>query len=448
MLIWAGRPAAGVYWPGLRRLAQPKSFETTDMAHAARFLFPDPPREPRHVKKLFVDREREQQQALTQIDAVRKDDALRRPMAIVGPARVGKSHLLQQVAGQLGRKFDVLVPIRVSTGLRDIRDILRETLRQLNVALHNAVLRKGLGPVAGDGVLAPLDSILNDYSEAVAGSATEIEIGRVEKVTHAFKKSPEMSVAAPGLIKFLSGTEKTRTETESEERKVRVNRFEENHLTELSGMAHTLVREHAPKWRTMLILDDFDLLKRDEEGNFDPDALLQSLAILADIPGFYVMTTVRQDTFRRHGKTFHRIANVLPFVDEAPLIEIYERHVKMYNDGIEPCSETFVRDAARLSNGRVGIFLQHLREAYETEGPDFHHLELRPWTLGRWQLISREEPELAAVIIRATNENSGLLGADDLARLRASELIGWVLEDYTSETAARVDPILAGALRE
>ncbi len=417
------------------------------MAHAARFLFPDPPHEPRHVKKLFVNREREQLQAIRQIDSVRKD-ALGLPMAIVGAARVGKSHLLQQVASQLRRKFDVLVPIRVSTGLRDIRDILRETLRQLNVALHNATLRKGLGPEAGQGVLAPLDSIMSDYSEAIAGSATEIEVTRVETATQVLKKTPEMSVAAPGLVKFLSGTEKTQSETESEERKVRVNRFEENHLTELIGMAHTLVREHAPKWRTLLILDDFDLLKRDEGGNFDPHALLQSLATLAWIPGFYVMTTVRQDTFRRHPKTFHRITNVLPFADSEPLIDIYKRHVELYNDGIEPCSEAFVQEAARLSNGRVGIFLQHLREAYETEGPDFRHLELRSWILRRWQLISRAEPELAQAIIRATHENSGILGAEDLTRLRTSELIVWILEDYTSETAARVDPILAGALRE
>ena len=44
------------------------------MANVARFLKPDPPAEDRHILDLFVDRERESEQAQAQVAAVREDD--------------------------------------------------------------------------------------------------------------------------------------------------------------------------------------------------------------------------------------------------------------------------------------------------------------------------------------------------------------------------------------
>lgn len=73
--------------------------------NVARFLLPDPPREDWHLSRLFVNRERELAQARDQIAAMRKDD-LGRPMAVVGQARVGKSHLLHQIVRRVARGSD------------------------------------------------------------------------------------------------------------------------------------------------------------------------------------------------------------------------------------------------------------------------------------------------------------------------------------------------------
>ncbi|MCP4659445.1 MAG: hypothetical protein GY856_28895, partial [bacterium] len=42
----------------------------------------------------------------------------------------------------------------------------------------------------------------------------------------------------------------------------------------------------------------------------------------------------------------------------------------------------------------------------------------------------------------------GILAAQELPRLRQSILMQWVLEDYTSESAARVDPVLLEVLQQ
>jgi hypothetical protein len=425
------------------------------MADVARFLLPNPPRDDRDVKRLFVNRASELRQALDQVMAVRKNH-LGQPMALVGQARVGKSHLLQQIANQVAKKFDVAVRIEVSTGLSEGRSILREILRQTHAGFHNALLKKGLGPAEGPGALLPLERILVDFSEAIAGSASEVELSRVEVATKALKMS--LSTKLPGLTKHLGdlaftpqlGIERTQSESESVGRRVRVNRFEESHLTDLIGMAHSLVVEHAPRktWRTLLVLDDFDLLKRDEEGAFEPEALLQSLAALARIPGLYVLTTVRQDTYRRHDKTFHRIGNVLPFNDDGLLVEIYERHVKHYHDGDSPFDDSFVRDVARLANGRPGVFLEHLQEAFLTVEPEeLKNLKDVPsWIESRWQPLLQAEPELGSVLVGAA-KRVGNIQAEDLARLRRSAFMEWVLEGTTSEKSARVDPLLYAVLR-
>lgn len=425
------------------------------MANVARFLLPQPPRERRHISRLFVDREKEMRQAKAQVAAVRKDD-LGLPMALVGQARVGKSHLLRELVRSVANNFDATVEVHVSTGLSDSRDVLRETLQQVHATLHNAALGAALGPAAGPGVLAPLEGILADYSEAVAGSASEIELSRVETVTRKLQESLGLSASLPGLLPYLGGLEvklgvglgRSQGESEGVERRVRVARFEDRQLTELIGMAHVLLRDHEPRWRTLLVLDDFDLLKRDEEGGFDPEALLQALTILASIPGLYVLTTVRQDTYRRHDKTFHRIADVVPFADDVPLIEIYRRHVKLYHGGEDPFAAGFVKDAARLSTGRVGIFLQHMREAFMVAGGDLTSLELSDWIQRQWTAAREMEPELAGVVERAAEAKGGFLQAEELTRLRPSSLMQYVLEDYSSASSARVDPVLLGVLRE
>jgi len=170
--------------------------------------------------------------------------------------------------------------------------------------------------------------------------------------------------------------------------------------------------------------------------------------MLAAVPGLYVLTTVRDDTYRRHPKAFHLLALIQPFADDAHLTAIYQRHVDLYYDGDDPFAGAFVDEAARRSGGRIGVFLGLVRDAFTLVPPArLADLELGAWVRGEWRQLAEAEPVLAGRLTEAVRRG-GLLGADSLDLLRPSSLMRWVLEDYTSDRAARIHPVLHSLLNE
>ncbi len=418
------------------------------MKNSASFLIPEPPDDFAEAEALLINRVNEMDQAVSQVRSVlQAKSSVKRPMAFVGAARTGKSHLLACVAHRVASEIDCMAVVRISTGLTTPHDILREMFAQVAASLYNATLERGMGPEEeGPGVLDPLDQIMTDYSEAIAGYGTEIEVSRALSNVQGLRSSSSLGLKLPMLALHLAPAQQTRTETET--RRVKVNRFEVSTLSELIMLAHDLVRQSDPNWTTMLVLDDFDLLRRNQEGKFDPEPLLQTLAALARVEGLLVLTTVREDTYARHPKAFHLLLRVQPFVNDQDLLAIYRRHVERYHDEEEPFNRDFVNEVACRCEGRVGVFMSHLRESYITFGPQIGEITFRQYVEKGWEPFVHLEPQLAEAVSLAALNEGGLIGQERLRDLRGSALMRFVLEDYTSENCARVDPLLLSYLRE
>jgi len=422
--------------------------------NTARLFLSEPPEHLAQLDALLVDREDEMAVARQQVESVLAEQ-VGRPLAFVGLARVGKSHLLRKLAAEVSDRFDAVADVRISTGLSDGREVHREMLQQAYSAVFSAASRRGVVDSDGRWPLASLDEIFATYQEAVDGIATEVEAELAHETTARLKSSLGLTPGLPVVASLLAGgsiglsrdrEDETRT---SSQRRVLVRPLGEAALAELTGMAHALVHLAHPGWRTLLVVDDFDLLRRADDGGFEPDRLLQSLAMLAGIPGLFVLTTVRDDTYRRHGKAFQLLALVKPFADDAVLTAVYRRHVDLYYEGEDPFAGAFVAEAAARSEGRIGVFLDLLREAFSLVPPAGRAtLELRTWVSGEWEELERFEPQLARHVVRAALGAGGIIDRNALAELRASSLMRWVLEDYTSDLAARVHPVLLSVLRE
>lgn len=416
---------------------------------AAQFLNPLPPDDDALLAALLVDRERELDQARLQMLAIRSS-GLRRPVAVIGSARVGKSHLLRHLGAQLTEtgEFSLVVPLYLTSGLTSSIAVLRELWNQTYAALHRAVLEQGLGDEPGHHALAELDAMLNVYGPAVAGEATRVQVTRARAVTTSIEATFGLSL--PTLVSRLGPIEATLGSTtalqSSDEHTVEMAPFDESALTDLVALAHFMVRDAEPDrgWTTLLVLDDVDLLRRDADGGFDPDELVQALGTLARVEGLYVMCTLRRDTYARHSKVFHLGAELGPFVEDGHLVEIYERHVEVFGAGERAFADAFVAELARRSTGRVGVFLANLRRAWLA---DPGAASVADFVRTGFARLESEEPELARVLRQAAR-TGGRVAGDDLVRLRNSVAFEYILEDTTSENAARVEPVLRSVLGE
>ncbi len=230
------------------------------MKNSARFLLPEPPERAEHIEALLCDREDEMAIARAQFDSARAEQ-VDRPLAFVGLARVGKSHLLRKLRADVGDQFDAVVDLRISTGLSDGRAVHREMLQQTYAAIHNAALERGLAEVDGGSPLETLESILAAYEEAVDGAASSIDLTRAQEVASRVQTTRTLTPRLTRVTNFFGAAPLSLARQASEERKASAQRriavppLGESMLAELTGMAHVLVHQAHPTWRTLLVID-------------------------------------------------------------------------------------------------------------------------------------------------------------------------------------------------
>jgi hypothetical protein len=406
------------------------------------FLDHEPPHDSRNLRKSFVNRERELAQVVDSVKAVKKTDR-GRILAVTGLARVGKSHLLRRAMLDVKRSFGAVIYVRIVPGHRDGRDVLREMLHQVTAQLDTAVAQKGVSD--GDrSVLEPLYDIRRRYAEAIAGSAkvqvNEMEIKGLQTRLSASIKSPVAAVLG-GLQGDLAST---RQQSETESRVVEIQPFDEQMLCSLVSMGHQLVRAAQPRWHTLLVIDDFDILQRSEDGSFDPVPLMQQLSSLAQVEGLHVLTTAREDTFYGHPNSFYQLAHVSPFDHNQHLIEAYRLRVELYNAGEDPLSAEVVADIARRTEGRIGVFFRWLRNFHEASETD-----LSTWFWSVWRSYEKAKHEAAECILNAAlRGGEGRLSTEEADKVRGTSLLRFALEDYTTYGSLRVEPLTLSFLRE
>lgn len=423
--------------------------------NVAHFLNPEPPEQEADIEGLFVDRDAELADAEEQIRAI-LDKPVSRPLVFVGQARVGKSHLLRRLVQRVRPLFSVVSRVQVTPGVPDSTAVLRESLNQIAKDTHNAVLNQGVGPAEGPLPLKLLDDIHRVCGAAIAGHVSELQMTESSSLARTFSESATLKLKVPGIASLFGqvevgvdvGTTRSETAQEGVSRSFKMGPFSDHQLSELIELAHVLAREAKGDWTTLLVIDDFDLLTRGRDGALDPWPLLQDLYRLALVEGLCVLTTTREDMHENYRKSFHSLAHVAPFRDDIVLRRIYDRHVTVHHGGQDPFRGAFVQEAARRCEGRVGIFLDGLRRAFESNRGRLESLDFGDYYTDLWANYSSRLGEEAAVIVEAVRQRGGVLSRTQADRIRRTRLAAFVLDDYSSLDEPRVEPILLSYLRE
>ncbi len=415
------------------------------------FLDTEPPRDAESLCELFVGRERELAKTIEILEGVCQHDPYR-ILVITGLARVGKSHLLNRAILEVKRSFQAVVSMRITPGHGGERSVLREMLGQVTAQLHESAEKKGVKGPDGKPVLEPLLETRRVYSEAIAGQAAEIQVSEATTIGSSLKRQLGGSFKTSALALF-GGPEigaEARRETGTREgqittRQVKVSGFHEEALCELIALAHKLIRQQKPRWQTLLVIDDFDILHRSQTGSFNPVPLMRQLFNLAQVDGLHVVTTVREDTYGQyHQKVFYRITKTASFDRDEPLLEAYQRRVQRFHGGQSPFDENLVEGVACRTEGRIGVFFEWLKDLHE----DGVTADLKGWFTNQWEASQRIQGEAAALISNAAQSQGGSLPGEDAATIRKTSLKRFTLEDYSSLDNMRVDPLVRSFLLE
>lgn len=425
--------------------------------NVALFLKSEPPEVDDLIRDLFADRDNELRQAKAQIASCLETQP-RQVLAVVGQARVGKSHLLRRVVQEVAPLFNACVNLRITQGHRDSKVVLRALLEQVRDALKKAVARVR-GEQEVDQIFSSLDTILSKYKLAIDGAAAKLTLAEASSTANALKSSAGVKAKfgnlLTNLVAGLEGgidlkAERERTRTEGATRTVEIAPFDDGALADLTALGHQLVRDKVTDWKTLIVVDDFDLLKRDESHAFDPMPLLLQLFRLSGGDGLFVLTTVREDTYEMNAKSFHRVTHADAFADDKFLRQVFDRHVALFHDGEDPFAGGWVGEVLPRCLGIIGVFLGLMRDAYEAVDLDSALIEkgMTSWLRSRWDQRAESEKGLADLLRKAAKEKNGYIDGEDVARVRRSGLRNFVLEDNTSEYLFRLNPVIHSILRE
>jgi hypothetical protein len=433
------------------------------------FLHSEPPDQEAQLEDTWVDRERELDFALTKARQGVDEDTPR-PMAIVGLARVGKSHLLRRIARALEQegRVGLCTQVRVGARKQELSQVLLDVYDQCRRSLGNLWQlwrQEGQrGPLA-ERPFAHLDLLMQHLRPLFTGQATDVHIEDNDAVIQAIKANAQGRVQGGGKGKLGgdltdvlglgsveasasgevgAGLEGSRTDQQGSRRTIRYKPFGD------LAYAYLIVELFAPLWdvdptfRWLLVVDDFDLLKRDTADRLDPQPLLHALCHLAEQPGIHVLTTVRQDTYAAHDKELLRLVQLRPLTPPN-LVQIYEKHCMAWNDADQPLRLDFVKEAAARSEGRVGLFLSFLKDVFEFHGEQ--HPDLSDYLAGLYDEYKAAAPALLDALTKVEDPAGADLPDNMQAALRNSILASQLFEDYSTHNKLRVHPIFADHLR-
>lgn len=437
--------------------------------NAALFLRPEPPLQAEISEQVFVDREDEFVEAKEQLQ-----DFLAQPqqsvLAVVGRSRVGKSHFLQRLVADVRSNFHACVNVSMVQKLPDAKVVLRNILAQLVDELELAWARCGrVDPIP----LQDFYALHKRMSPLIEGEAEEITFSDLRGTTAAIqhqlagaaKVGAKGRVGLPPWLKSLASAEvevtaevsasysdqRGATASDSISQATRYKACTERQLCDLIGIAHALVRAaFGPTWRTLIVVDDFDLLTISSvDGALNPWPLLDGLHQLSQWEGLFVLSTVREDTWDVRAKTFQLLCHIPPFHDEAQLVEVYQRHVAAFREGAVAFHESFIAEAARSSDGKVGVFLDILYRAWRHASTRRRLSDLSLAAHMDEVLLDLEKAlgqALYAQIVEAAKTKGGEITAS-VGALRASSAMRVLMDEYSTLDRLCINPAYLAHLR-
>jgi hypothetical protein len=405
------------------------------------------------------------------------------PMVVAGLARVGKSHLMTRLIhdlqsepppGSTQPKIHVARRLQLHPGTpREILvDALHETLKLTEEALElHGSSRSAMAEIRDH--IRQFSRLIDNPGSTI--SVTEQDLQQLRKKTSTDSRIDGTGTAGlhltakggggelaeifglpAGALGFqgtasLSGGAREGKEDETTTSSTKANTvhmppIEERQLIALIQRIHRVARQAVPGWTTLLAFDDFDLLYRAENRSFDPKPLLRAMSDLARDDGLFVLATVRSDTLAENRRALCPLTELDPFPNSDILLQIYQRQVSVYwNRGVRPLKDSLVEDVAKRCDGRVGIFLDFLRDVLDTN-PTYAAAE--DYLQKKWSDLKRVAADRTNLIQLTIKNENYLIGGEDAARLRVGISHPWVYEDYTTSDQVTIHPVLASLLKE
>ncbi|HNN51702.1 MAG TPA: hypothetical protein PKO07_11820 [Pseudomonadota bacterium] len=323
----------------------------------------NPPTDERLILPLFCNRSIELKRGL---EGLSEQDAGGKILAIRGLPRSGKSHfaraLLQKAKEE---KFPYLfVDVNANT-----RGTARSVLEELFFKLMKLIrdIHPEDAPEGQSGA----------YEEQLAELAQyESVVGR-QSAQFSLERSSSRRISHEGGIKLERPPFEihavTKAESEDAERTgVVQNCLTERELTELLRYAVDFLGWLYPNQRTLVLVDDLDLLDRKGlEQQPESELLIDALATLAEPPSLsgrppcLIIATIRNTSYSARDKNYRDFVK-LRRLEKSHHLDIYRRHIKLFNQDIPVFSEDTIQWLIeKLKDRQIGIFLHHCHEAAE-----------------------------------------------------------------------------------
>lgn len=325
----------------------------------------NPPESEALILDLFCNRTMEMERGL---DGLRSPDGVGKIQAIYGLPRSGKSHFARALLLRAKQERLPYLFVEVNANNRGTaKSVLEEVFFKL-WALFRGVSPDDV-PDGQTGVYDEYLAELAQYEQIVGRDSAQFTIERTASRRESTDGGLKLT-QPPFEFSWTGKSERESGETDA----LSQSSLTERELTEIlryavDGLSWLYGSEDPEKaQQVLLLIDDLDLLdSKGREGQPESDVLVDHLRMLAEHPSLSgrqpcrVLATIRNASFTDRDKDYRDFVG-LPLLEKENHLEIYQRHIDLFNAGQPVFSAETLDWLEDRSGGQVGIFLRRCHE--------------------------------------------------------------------------------------
>ncbi len=325
----------------------------------------NPPESEDLIRDLFCNRTIEMELGL---DGLRSPDCVGKIQAIYGLSRSGKSHFARALLLRAKQEGLPYLFVEVNANNRGTAKAVLEEVYFKLMALFRSVPSEDV-PGGQTGVYDEYLAELAQYERIVGRDSVQFTIER--SISRRESTDGGLKLAQPPFE--LSWTGKSEEESGSKDG-LSQSSLTERELTEVlryavDALSWLYSSEDKDKSKQVLLLiDDVDLLdSKGREGQPESDVLVDHLRMLAEHPSLSgrqpcrVIATIRNALFTDREKDYCDFVG-LRLLEKENHLEIYQRHIDLFNAGSTVFSADTLEWLEERSGGQIGIFLRRCQE--------------------------------------------------------------------------------------
>lgn len=428
---------------------------------------PEPPTDPRMVTRMFCGRQRVLAVALNRmksgldLDGNRHKQSTKHPWVIHGESRSGKSHLARRIFSALP-ETDTRLQIRIIVGrkldaLRAMQDVFEAFREKFNERIRDG--RLDYDPTRMPEIqmvkqLVDRIQLFQPGVQTVTLSCEDSTRGGLESTFEAGAEAAPIPFVSKLFAKFVSKVQRDQSQRDSVQLCLRPPTPAD--LAEVCGiMAEALVVQGLVQ-HVLVLLDDFDLLDNyispEENAKKERAILADAVRVIHETPCVDVVLTARSWYYCANNKQLVEIVDLFrhPMSTEE-LVQIYDLQLKVYGGKTRRSgflSKEAVKSLASDLNGSPGLFLQHLKTAFQVFQFDLDSSQRGyDWLLNdfRARIEADKEHNLDGYGLIRSALRDGRLTID----VRSGNLFfgtrlenEHVFQSYASETSYFISPLL------